>query len=92
MYRNKEKKLAEIMLGEAVLKLLHEGGSLGAASLTKMLSMMKKDEPDELRRQACTDAISHIRASLSQSGAVEESGNIFHFLAATGTSDDKKKH
>lgn len=92
MFRSKEKKLAETMLGDAVLRQLHAGGALNAASLMEMLKVMKEQEQDAARKQACNDAIDTIRNSLSHSGSGGESSHVLHLFAGSGSSDDKKKH
>lgn len=92
MYRSKEKKLAETMLGEAALKVLHAGGALNAVSLMETLKVMKEQELDEVRKQACSDAINTIRVDLSHSGSAGESSNVLHLFAAPGSADDQKKH
>lgn len=63
MYRNKRELLADIILGEAVLKLLLDGDAITSATLLNALTFMAEGEKDLQRHQACLMAISHACSS-----------------------------
>ncbi|WP_449758261.1 hypothetical protein [Erwinia persicina] len=63
MYRNKRELLADIMLGEAVLKLLLDGDAISSSALIQALAGMAASEKDSQRQRACLRAISNTCSS-----------------------------
>lgn len=94
MNRSKEEKLADVMLGEAVLKLLHDGGAVSRASLTEKLTDMAAREAAPARQQACLHAINDVSRSSGRTGpaAANDGATMSQFLAADGPAGDRKKH
>lgn len=94
MNRSKEQKLADVMLGEAVLKLLHDGGPLNRASFTEKLTDMAAREVEPARQQACLHAINDVSRSRDRTGpgAANGGATMSQFLAADGPAGDRKKH
>ncbi len=94
MQRSKEEKLADIMLGEAVLQLLRGDGAVSPTSLITTLGRMAEQEKDVARHQACIRAINDVRTSMSRTGPVAaNSGNtVSRLFAGHGPKDGSKKH
>lgn len=65
MNRSDDEKLKDIMMGEAVLALLHGGGAVSVATLIAQLQALGVSEQDDARRLACERAVAEVRASAS---------------------------
>ncbi|WP_034917990.1 MULTISPECIES: hypothetical protein [Erwinia] len=95
MYKNEEDKLTDIMLGEAVLALLHGGGPVTNAALIDQLRTMIDVEQDEIKKRACKRAINEVRESKNNTRTtheVRDRDNVRHIFNNDGPSDDTKKH
>ncbi len=97
MNRNEDEKLIDIMMGKAVLAMLHGGGPVSTAALVTQLQAMAADETHESRKRACELAIAEVRNSAtaarqSTTFKVRGSDNVGHIFSSEGPSDDKKKH
>lgn len=97
MNRSNEETLADVMLGEAVLKLLHDGGSINCGSLIEKLSEMASLQKNSARKSACQRAIEDIRTSFSSSPRTDQTAandafTASQLFAVRGPTDDNKKH
>ncbi|WAT02115.1 hypothetical protein [Rouxiella chamberiensis] len=97
MNRNDDEKLSDIMMGKAVLALLHGGGPVSTAALITQLQALADEEKSEARKRACERAINEVRNSATASRnrttfKVRGSDNVGHIFSSEGPSDDKKKH
>jgi len=66
MNRFNDKRLTDIVLGEAILALLSEGDPITPHSLIEKLQLMAISENLAFRKQACTSAIIEVQSSLSE--------------------------
>lgn len=64
MTRFEDKRLTDIVLGEAILALLSEGDPITPYSLIEKLQLMAVSEKMAFRKQACTSAIIEVQSSL----------------------------
>ena len=64
MNRFNDKRLTDIVLGEAILVLLSEGDPITPYSLIEKLQLMALSEKLAFRKQACTNAIIEVQSSL----------------------------
>lgn len=64
MMRFDDKRLTDIVLGEAILALLSEGDPITPYSLIEKLQLMAVAEKMAFRKQACISAISEVQSSL----------------------------
>lgn len=64
MNRFDDKRLTDIVLGEAILALLSEGDPITPYSLIDKLQLMAVSENMAFRKQACTNAIIEVQNSL----------------------------
>lgn len=65
MTRFDDKRLTDIVLGEAILALLSEGDPITPYSLIEKLQLMAVSENLAFRKQACTSAIIEVQSSLT---------------------------
>ena len=66
MNRFDDKRLTDIVLGEAILALLSEGDPITPHSLIERLQLMALSENLAFRKQAYTSAIIEVQSSLSE--------------------------
>gem|GEM_PF-363820 len=66
MNRFDDKRLTDIVLGEAILALLSEGDPITPHSLIEKLQLMALSENLSFRKQACTSAIIEVQSSLNE--------------------------
>ncbi len=97
MNRNDDEKLIDIMMGKAVLAMLHGGGPVSTAALITQLQSLATEEKNESRKRACELAIVEVRNSATANRQhttfkVRGSDNVGHIFSSEGPSDDKKKH
>ncbi|QHM71426.1 hypothetical protein [Mixta intestinalis] len=97
MNRSDDEKLKDIMMGEAVLALLHGGGAVSVATLITRLQALAVGERDDARRLACERAIAEVRESASvmrerNATSVNDSNSVQYLFAQGGSPDDSKKH
>ena len=71
MYKSKEDKLSETVLGEAVLLLLEEQTPITVDTLYQRLQVELLDERDELRRSGIITALWDLH-SLSESALIKQ--------------------
>lgn len=75
MNRFNDKRLTDIVLGEAILALLSEGDPITPYSLMEKLQFMAISEKMAFRKQACTNAVVEVQSSLmaqsSEYGSVQ---------------------
>lgn len=95
MNRDTVQKLTDIMMGEAVLSLLHEGSTVSANALITRLHMLAANEQSEARRQACEWAIAEVRngqnaSSISESQQVHNAENVHYLFNHDDTPEDDK--
>jgi hypothetical protein len=95
MNRDTVQKLTDIMMGEAVLSLLHDGSAVSASVLITRLHMLAANEQSEARRQACEWAIAEIRnshnaASNSDTQQVHNAENVHYLFNHDDTPEDEK--
>ncbi|WAH53349.1 hypothetical protein LMA04_04700 [Pseudescherichia vulneris] len=64
MMRFDDKRLTDIVLGEAILALLSEGDPITPYSLIEKLQLMAVAEKMAFRKQACISAIIEVQSSL----------------------------
>ncbi|WP_313110930.1 hypothetical protein [Pseudescherichia sp.] len=64
MTRFDDKRLTDIVLGEAILALFSEGDPITPYSLIEKLQCMAVSEKMAFRKQACTNAIIDVQSSL----------------------------
>jgi len=64
MTRFDDKRLTDIVLGEAILALLSEGDPITPYSLIEKLQLMAVSEKMAFRKQACTSAIIEVQSCL----------------------------
>ncbi|MFD1802670.1 hypothetical protein ACFSFZ_10780 [Mixta tenebrionis] len=97
MNRSDDEKLKDIMMGEAVLALLHGGGAVSVATLIAQLQALGVSEQDDARRLACERAVAEVRASASvmrerNAASGNDGENVQYLFAQGGAPDDSKKH
>ncbi|KQN46567.1 hypothetical protein ASE93_14985 [Serratia sp. Leaf50] len=97
MNRNDDEKLIDIVMGKAVLAMLHGGGPVSTAALVAELKSMAVNEKNALRQRACEKAITEVRNSANATRQqttfkVRGSDNVGHIFSSSGPTDDKKKH
>ena len=93
MYRSKEEKLADIMLGEAVLKILHDGDAINSTSLSGRLTEMAAREKNSARHEACLRAISTVLNGTERPDAIANgSGKVTPLFAQRRSVDDGNKN
>lgn len=95
MNRDTVQKLTDIMMGEAVLSLLHDGSTVSASVLITRLHMLAANEQSEARRQACEWAIAEIRnshnaPSNSDTQQVHNGENVHYLFNHDDTPEDDK--
>ena len=97
MNRSEDEKLADIMVGEAVLALLNNGRRVSASTLLTQLQQIATQESDEERQSACSRAIADVNNSISASHNttsvnVRDGNNVSHVFNNDGPADDAKIH
>lgn len=97
MLRNKQEKLADILLGEAVLALLRGAAPVSTTALLEQLNAMAASEKDVELKSACKFAISEIRRYLAagRSQAVlndSDRDTVIHVLNNDGPADGTRRH
>lgn len=97
MKRNDNERLTDVMLGEAILALLHGGRTISASSVINRLKILSADEHDEPRRLACERAIAEVHNSISANRErttvqVRDGDNVPHLFTNDGPQDDTQQH
>ncbi|MCW1877864.1 hypothetical protein OMR58_25860 [Erwinia sp. INIA-01] len=91
MYRSKEEKLVDTILGEAILMLLERGSTIGSTALIAILDGMSKQEKNPERNQAIVTAMNDVKNN-SSSGASYRSVNSTNSSYFFKQESDGKKH
>lgn len=94
---NDKKKLTDIMMGEAVLTLLHDGGPISTGSLITRLHVLAASEQNEIRKQACEWAINQVRESMAvnrdrDNHEAGDNENVHYLFHHNDAADDNDKH
>ena len=96
MFRSKNEKLTDLLLGEAVVALLKANHPVSIDRLLTQLKFMAGRDPDLQRKQACEQIINEIRhgdkglqGPLTQFYSTEK---VNHSFNAEGPFDERKKH
>lgn len=91
MYRSKEEKLVDTILGEAILKLLECGSTIGSTALIATLDGMSKQEKNAERNQAIIAAMNDVKNN-SSSGTSYQGFNSTNSNFFFRQESDGKKH
>lgn len=74
MYRDDDEKLADVIIGEAVMSMLDRDSPVTTASLLVKLQSLQMTENDARRKKAIFCAIREIRTSLHDAGGEKRYG------------------
>ena len=94
MYRTKEEKLVDDILGEAVIKLIHSNRAIGTLTLIATLRGMAEKERNLDRKKACLHAINDVISSLEKSNSSSSNlkSTVTQLFPGQELSDNSKKH
>lgn len=84
MYRSDEERLADIVMGDAVLQLLQKAGPVTNSALLDKLRGMAAQEPNPTRqkalRRAMAEVMNNMQSSNSESVALKDTDNVTHIF------------
>lgn len=84
MNRSEEERLADIVMGDAVLQLLQNKGPVSNSSLLDKLRLMASIEPDASRqkalRRAMAEVMNNMQSSRQESVALKDANNVTHIF------------
>lgn len=84
MYRSDEERLADILMGDAVLQLLQNVGPVTNDTLLDKLRMMASQEPNPVRqkalRRAMAEVMNNMQAPSHNSVALKDTDNVTHIF------------
>ncbi|MCA1177756.1 MULTISPECIES: hypothetical protein [unclassified Pantoea] len=84
MNRSEEERLADIVMGDAVLQLLQNKGPVSNSSLLDKLRLMASIEPDASRqkalRRAMAEVMNNMQSSRQESVALKDTNNVTHIF------------
>ncbi|QKJ88619.1 hypothetical protein PMPD1_3705 [Paramixta manurensis] len=99
MNRNKDDRLTDTLLGEAILAIMRTDTPISNATVLRQLQAMAAVEVDQERRKACLRAIGAVRNSASTpketqpvGQEVRDGDNVIHMFTNDGPPDGTSKH
>ncbi|WP_394517622.1 hypothetical protein [Pantoea sp. SGAir0175] len=96
MYRSEDEKLADIVMGDAVLQLLKQAGPVTTLALLEKLRAMAASETDPARQRAFRYAIAEVQNSKSapqgEAVALKGSDNVTHIFRNRDNTSKNTRH
>ncbi|NIE51855.1 hypothetical protein ABNP39_20240 (plasmid) [Pantoea dispersa] len=96
MYRSEDEKLADIVMGDAVLQLLKQAGPVTTLALLEKLRAMAASETDPVRQRAFRYAIAEVQNSKSapqgEAVALKGSDNVTHIFRNRDNTGKNTRH